>query len=233
MKRIFKRTLVLSLTGISILLFWGCTDQKPEEIKVTGIEPNWPTYILDKSDVVDASSIIGGFTTWDLSDREKERLINMRQEEKLARDVYTTLGERWGKRIFPNILISEDTHATAIKNILTIYGIPDPVVDETVWVFPSPAFKKLYDDLIAQWSRSLLDALVVGASIEDIDINDLRKFIQGTKDKDIIAIYENLKQSSYNHLRAFVQNIKIQGGSYTPKHISQQEFDEILSSSQR
>lgn len=74
---------------------------------------------------------------------------------------------------------------------------------------------------------------MVGASIEDIDINDLRKFIQGTKDKDIIAIYENLKQSSYNHLRAFVQNIKIQGGSYTPKHISQQEFDEILSSSQR
>ena len=58
---------------------------------------------------------IGFVQAASLSDEEVYWLMYMREEEKLARDVYATLYEKWGTRIFNNIRVSEQRHMDAVK----------------------------------------------------------------------------------------------------------------------
>lgn len=159
-------------------------------------------------------------------------LILMREEEKLARDVYISLGEKWGTKIFSNISKSEQTHTDAIKVLLDRYDIEDPVRDDSIGVFVSPELIKLYASLFEQGSKSILDAFIVGAIIEDLDIKDLNELTAKTDKADILLTYENLNRGSRNHLRAYMKQIASNGGSYTPQYISQSEFDTIISSEQ-
>ena len=46
-----------------------------------------------------------------LTESEIQDLVFIREEEKLARDVYDALRLRWGSRVFSNIESSEQTHA--------------------------------------------------------------------------------------------------------------------------
>ncbi len=138
-----------------------------------------------------------------LSQSEIQGLVLMREEEKLARDVYAKLGEIWGTKIFFNISASEQTHTNAVAGLLEQYGIPDPVIQDIPGVFASQDMQALYDSFVARGSTSLQDALIVGADIEILDIKDLEKLISETDEADIIRVYENLKRGSENHLRAF------------------------------
>ena len=52
-----------------------------------------------------------------LTDDETYWLTYMREEEKVARDVYLYLNEKWNVRIFKNIAASEQTHMDAIKAV--------------------------------------------------------------------------------------------------------------------
>lgn len=186
-------------------------------------------YSVDPSDMVNGESIISGIKKSELTDKEKVGLIQMREEEKLARDVYTTLGGIWGTRIFSNIASSEQTHTDAIKVLLTRYDIKDPVVNDTVGVFASKNMQELYTNLTTQGKVSLKDALVVGALIEDLDIHDLDTLKKETNKEDILLTYNNLQKGSRNHMRAFV---KTNGGTYTPSYISQSEYSSIINSAQ-
>ena len=156
----------------------------------------------------------------------------MREEEKLARDVYTTLWSKRENQIFTNIIKSEQIHMIAVKLALEHYSIADPVKDDSVGKFTSSAMQKLYDDLISQWNKSLLDALIVWATIEDLDINDLNSFTKQTSNTYIINTYNNLAKWSRNHIRAYVKSIISNGGTYKPQYISQSQYDEIIASSQ-
>ena len=49
---------------------------------------------------------------------EKEGLLFMWEEEKLARDVYLTMNEKYGHRVFNNISGAEQRHMNAIKSLL-------------------------------------------------------------------------------------------------------------------
>lgn len=73
-----------------------------------------------------------------LSPPEKEGLLYMREEEKLARDVYLFLGEKFNARAFLNIAESEQTHMAYVKVLLDKYGIPDPVGSNPRGVFTKP-----------------------------------------------------------------------------------------------
>lgn len=190
---------------------------------------NEPEYIVDASDMVNSQAFISGIKKSELTEKEKFGLIQMREEEKLARDVYTTLGEFWGARIFSNIASSEQTHTDAIKVLLTRYDIKDPVTSDTVGVFTSKTMQKLYDELTARGKVSLFEALNVGAAIEDLDIRDLGTLKNETTKEDILLTYNNLQKGSRNHMRAFV---RLGGGNYTPQYISQSEYSSIISSPQ-
>lgn len=167
--------------------------------------------------------------TGDLSDAEAASLRAMRLEEKLARDVYLTLGEAWDEPAFRNIPRSEGRHMGRMAMLLERYGLEDPVTDETVGEFSDPAVKALYDEMTARGKASRIAALQVGAEIEDLDIHDLQQALDGPVDNaDIAQVYENLQRGSRNHLRAFVGRLQALDSGYEAKHISADALALIL-----
>ncbi|AIF70098.1 hypothetical protein PAP_08585 [Palaeococcus pacificus DY20341] len=164
-----------------------------------------------------------------LTDEEKQGILWMREEEKLARDVYLTLYEKWDLPIFNNIAKSEQTHMDTVKLLIDKYGLEDPVIDE-VGKFSNPELQELYNQLVEKGSKSVEDALTVGAMIEELDIVDLQKWISKTDKQDIITVYENLMKGSRNHLRSFVSNLKNYGITYEPQYLSKEEYEEIINS---
>lgn len=168
----------------------------------------------------------------ELSDKEREGLISMREEEKLARDVYRTLYEKWDLNIFQNISYSENRHSLAVKTLLDRYGVTDPVENDATGEFTIPAMQTLYDNLVAQGETSLVDALKVGATIEDLDIFDLNEWIASTDNDDINMVYESLIRGSRNHMRSFMGQLESNGGIYTAQFLDQSEIDEILAGDQ-
>lgn len=168
-------------------------------------------------------------TNTSLSDEEKEDLLQLREEEKLARDVYLYSYEKYGLSIFNNISDSEQTHMNRVLQILENYNLSDPAGSDT-GVFNNQELQNLYNSLTARVDTSELEALLVGAEIEDLDIKDIQDFLQRTTKTDISNMYENLMCGSRNHLRSYYSQITTNGGSYSPKYISQSEFDSIITS---
>ncbi len=185
-------------------------------------------YEVDQADFVDAELLTADIQTGELSDTEAEGLVYMREEEKLARDVYQTLYEKWGAKVFVNITQSEQTHMDAVLTLLNRYGLTDPASAQA-GVFQNVDLQTLYTDLVAQGSASLIEAYNVGALIEDLDINDLELYMSGTIREDLLVVYENLQRGSRNHLRAFNSQIEqMTGTSYVPVYISETAFIEII-----
>ncbi len=167
-----------------------------------------------------------------LTDAEKADLLHMREEEKLARDVYLTLYDKWGAQVFSNIARSEQMHMDAVGTLLQRYGLDDPVAqtNDARGVFNDPKLQDLYNQLVEKGSTSLVDALTVGATIEDLDIKDLDEAIARTTHADIQTVYERLREGSYHHMKAFVSNLRANGADYSPQFISAEEFQHILES---
>ena len=147
-----------------------------------------------------------------LTEEQKEDLLYMYQEEKVARDAYITLGNLWGERVFLNIQKAEQKHMDAIRSLLEKYTLPVPVVDDTIGVFDNEELQALYDELIEIGSVSSQEALNVGVMIEETDIADLEEKIVGAP-ADIAAVYSNLLQGSYSHLNAFTRALDGSGGA--------------------
>lgn len=167
----------------------------------------------------------------ELSASEATDLLYMREEEKLAQDVYVTLFETWGLPIFDNIAASEQQHTAAIKALLDIYALDDPASSE-IGVFTNPDLQALYTDLVARGSQSIAEAIKVGGAIEEIDILDLQARLAQTDNADIIQVYNNLLRGSENHLRSFANNLQIQTGeTYQPQYLSQEAYQAILAAS--
>jgi hypothetical protein len=143
-----------------------------------------------------------------LTQEEADKLAYIREEEKLARDVYKFMYNLYGARIFSNIEASEQTHMDAIKTLLDRYGIPDPANLEDGKFSEGSGLQEIYDNLIKQGQISLVEALNVGVAIEKMDIEDLKEGIAiSIKHKDITTVYKNLLKGSENHLAAFEYNL--------------------------
>ena len=138
-----------------------------------------------------------------LSAQEAKTLAFMREEEKLARDVYQTLFDRWGIQLFANIAASEQRHMDVMADMLARYGLPDPVTSDSTGSFTDPSLASLYSQLVARGSRSEAEAIEVGIFIEQADITDLREAIQESTHSDLDQAYERLLNGSFNHLSAF------------------------------
>ncbi len=167
-----------------------------------------------------------------LSADEIAGLQFMREEEKLAHDVYVTFYQQYGLAIFNNIANSEATHMASVKMLLDRYGIADPVAGNGVGEFENADLQALYNQLIAQGRLSLSAALKVGAAIEEIDILDLQERFATTTHSDIKTVYTSLLNGSYNHLRAFTSTLKTQTGEvYQPQYLAAATYQSIISGS--
>ncbi len=165
----------------------------------------------------------------DLNPAIIEALKFMREEEKLARDVYTMMYKKHGLRSFANITQSEQMHTDAIKSLLIKYVIEDPVKKDEIGLFTNQDLQKLYNKLIAAGNVSQIEALKVGAAIEEIDILDLQKHLAELNNNDDIKyVYENLKNASGNHINAFVSNLARRGITYSPIYMDLTTYNSFL-----
>lgn len=138
---------------------------------------------------------------------EEEGILYMRQEEKIARDVYQKLGETWNLSIFTNIASSEKNHMDAIKKLIDTYGLTDPEPYEIPGEFSNQVFQDMYDELIARGLTSPKEAMVVGQDIEKKDIEDLSYYSANTELKDILQVYKKLSDASYRHFDRFSSHV--------------------------
>lgn len=165
----------------------------------------------------------------DLNADETAALLFMREEEKLARDVYNFLFTTWGQTTFQNIASSEQMHMDEIKLLLDRYALTDPAL--APGQFTDANLQTLYNQLTAQGSLSLGDALKVGAAIEEIDIRDLQTRLAQTDNADIQQVYTNLMNGSYNHLKSFTDVLLTQTGeTYQPQYLSADLYQTIITS---
>jgi len=179
-----------------------------------------------------SGNLDGDVVVGELSELEIEGLLYMREEEKLARDVYLTFAEEWDLRIFGSIANSEQKHMDAIARLLERYDLEDPAETTDIGGFANPTLQELYGELVEAGSGSLADALMVGATIEEIDILDLEEYILQTDEPDIQRVYQSLLRGSGNHLRAFVSALAGETGeAYQPRYLSQESFEAIMGSS--
>lgn len=165
-----------------------------------------------------------------LSVVEKDSLVFMREEEKLAHDVYALLDLRWSTsiRVFGSIANSEATHAEAVRQLLLRYSLSDPAATLAAGVFQSTTLQGLYTQLTTAGAISLIDALKVGAAIEEIDMIDINKALLGIDNQDIVLVYQNLLKGSRNHLRSFVSNLALQGVTYVPQYMPAADYQAII-----
>ncbi len=148
----------------------------------------------------------------------------MREEEKLARDVYLTLGEYFDTHFFRNIAVAEQKHMDRIKSLFNKYGLIDPVIDNSRGIFTNPIFSEFYNSKTnsdvtikeALWQAYLLKRLILA-----IDLTD---------NADIQNVYGNLLRGSRNHLRAFVRRLESMGIVYEASILEQSVADAIVNS---
>ena len=176
------------------------------------------------------AELINSLPHEDLSDTEIWGMTYMYEEEKLARDVYLTLHKRWKIKIFSNIANSEQRHMDALRLLHQKYDIPISVENDEVGFFSNTELQKLYLELVALGEKAPVDAVHVGATIEDLDIFDLREYYSQADNADIRTVYQNLMKGSRNHLRAFARHLKKYGVSYEAQYLSQEEVDAIINS---
>jgi hypothetical protein len=168
-----------------------------------------------------------------LSTSEIHALNTMREEELMAHDVYVLFLSLYKIPVFSKISQAETQHAEAVKTLLLKYSLPDPALNHVAGVFVNPDLQALYPSLVAQGKASLIAALTVGATIEDLDINDLHNHIATDIDnQDILFVFSNLEKGSRNHMRAFNRLLTAKDVTYTPQYISLEYFNQIISSPQ-
>jgi hypothetical protein len=129
----------------------------------------------------------------------------MREEEKVARDVYLAFYELYGSLVFKNIAKSEQAHMDAVLYLINGYKLTDPASPETGKF--SPEFQSIYDGLIAEGKKGLKEALQVAVKIEEMDIADLKVHISETTVPNLLRVYNNLLAASNVHLKAFNFNL--------------------------
>lgn len=240
MKKSVKKVLgVVAFFAITGFVLISCNKTEADPVTDQGDSIN-KEYLLDEFVLagdfqeyfmVGPGSCIDTFPFEDLSDGEIEAIKLMREEELLAKDVYTALYPVWNIPIFNNISKAENQHTTMIGLLIEKYELEDPGAGHEPGVFQNEDLQALYDALIEQGNLSLIDGLTVGATIEDVDIFDLEELMENVVDnQDITWVFDNLCRGSRNHMRAFYGNLVFRGADYVPQYISQEYFDEIISS---
>jgi hypothetical protein len=169
-----------------------------------------------------------------ISENEKAGILLMREEEKMARDVYQTFNDKWDQMPFVHISESEINHMARMKLLIDKYQLKDPVENnaDKRGAFENQQLKKLYDELITSGKISLEAAFRAGAKVEEVDIRDLKEAMVKSSNEEIKSTYADLISASENHLRAFVRNLKRLDVNYTPVVMDKEVFDAITKNQQ-
>ena len=193
MKRTYKLITFLTAMGIAVFVT-SCEKTDTEVVNKSAATEECAQQNPDRGENCDFTAV--------LTEDEIANLLHMREEEKVARDVYLKFFELYNMPVFANIAQSEQKHMDAVLNLVEGYGLTDPVADKAEGEFTAD-FQELYDNLVAEGSESITAAYQVGVKIEERDIADLEECIASTEVENILRVYNNLLAGSGNHLNAF------------------------------
>ncbi len=228
MRKIIGFSFWMLFTAMSLVLFTQCTDDKDDPQPQDILEVD-DTYGYTNVNVGVCRNNINNLPNEALSAEEEAGILFMREEEKLARDYYDYMYQKWNAQVFDNISASESTHFAAMLLLIEKYGLTDPAANMTAGEFNNTTLQELYNNLVNQGETSLIEALTGAAVIEEVDILDLEDQLTNIVDnQDVTLVYTNLLAASKNHLRATVQNLQTQGVTYVPQYLTQDAFDEII-----
>ncbi len=162
-----------------------------------------------------------------LTSREKEGLIFIWEEEKVARDLYASLHEENNLSIFMELMRSEQSHMDQAKAVIDQYGLSTPGENEP-GVFQNQTLQEIYDRLLSEGLPSDEDALQAAAEYEEISVMDLERELAATENEDVKVVYQGLLAGSRKHLRSYVADLHDLGIEYAPRHLDKASFEEIV-----
>lgn len=247
------RRLTLHALVLSCMALVGCGD------RANLVEPDE----LEGAESMAASRSPVAANAVALSDGEGAHLFFMRSEEKLARDVYLTLAGMYPEQpVFHRIATTaEQRHTDKMRDMLLKFGLDDPEPAtlpgilppaEQIGVFENPYFADYFTGkfllLKGTAEVGLLEALQVGALIEELDMKDINycngvvydvfgfpappPAYCGLTVTDVRALENtlgNLLAGSENHLCAFVRQIgPMSEGCYEAQYLTQNEVWDII-----
>lgn len=215
-----KLITILAVTGLT-MLFASCSET------LNSLEDSADLASVDEKSFEIAALCGTCDFSGTLTEDEIAGLMEMREEEKLAREVYIAFYAKYNYRVFNNISKSENAHTSAVLHLIDGFGLTDPT-PVVATEFNNPLFADLYKQLSEKGSASLVEALKVAAFIEEYDIADLQRLLEETENETIKRVYGNLLAGSKNHLRAFTNSLSVLKETYTPTIISADEYLEIL-----
>ncbi len=187
--------LAVAATALLVAGLTGCTAASPPTVGVETSASLADALALEPSEPPTPDEA----TPSDL----EAQLLYLIEEEKLAHDVYSVLGDLWGGNIFANIAAAELSHQEAVAGLLVDHAITDPRSDD-IGVFTDPQLQALFDQLVADGSASRDAAIDVGVVIEQTDIADLTEALSDAPE-DVASVLERLLAGSQNHLAAFTR----------------------------
>ena len=225
--RIIKTPLIV-LGFLTFSLFMACSDNGANLLEEEALENSVGLQedINVSENPVDSQEELIVLENSGDSEEDTNALLFMLEEEKLARDTYMYLDELWGINQFANIKLSEQSHMNAVANLLDQYNI-----DYTILLdgeFENQELQDYYNQFVEKGQIDRVNALEVGATIEDLDIVDLENYINATSNADIIWVFESLQCGSRNHLRSFVGAIENSSETYEPQYLSLEDYNAII-----
>jgi hypothetical protein len=226
--RVERLGLILFSVLLASSMIMGCSDSNDDPMEFQ-IDNRIDDAVTNVDDASDQSSDDTTDNTSTINEEDKNALLFMLEEEKLARDTYKFLNAYWGLVQFENIMQSEQSHMNAVETLVKAYHIDYEILEEGQ--FSNKDLQAWYDKFVSDGIVDEVAALTVGATIEDLDIVDLEEHIQATSNSDIAEVFASLQCGSRNHLRSFVQSLENLGSTYEPQFLAQEAYEAILDGS--
>ncbi|MFY9150447.1 MAG: DUF2202 domain-containing protein [Prolixibacteraceae bacterium] len=214
------RIFLSSMAILAVLVLPACSEGVVETVEPT-IAEEIPADLKDA--IVPDSCLLTGTIadapvpacaiSGTVTDAEASGLLLMREEEKMARDVYAYLYEKYNIPVFKNITKSENVHMTTVLKLITGFNVTDNSSNNP-GEFTDNQINERYLQLIKMGDVSVIEALKVGVLIEQTDIADLKTQLEIIQNNSIKTVYTNLLAGSNAHLKAFIWNLKVRGVVY-------------------
>lgn len=226
--KLFSKLILLFIVSFALI---ACTKNTLSDNAAELMESGTPVAILEvKSDGVTTFNLAGETppfdSTADLTADEIEFVYAVREDEKVARDLYTAFFEKYSLKTFSNISRSEANHMRAVEILLEYYEIDFPAAGE-YGVFEDPARQAIYDTLLAK-GNTALEGFRVMAQLEEENIVSYRNVLSDITNPNIKIVIENLGKASENHFKAAIRQITALGGTYAPKLMNQEEYKAMI-----
>lgn len=165
----------------------------------------------------------------DLSTAERDALLFMVEEEKMARDLYAAFYAKWQAPVFDRIRQSEQKHMESVGYLLEKYELKNSTTDLKAGEFSVPELQTLYQSILDKGMASVTEAYAAGALVEETDIDDLQSALKNDVDNaDLTLVFNNLSAASGRHLKSFVSNLSAAGITYTPVVLSATDYTQWL-----